>query len=466
MRTIDYTAEGLIVRKILSGMIGNPDVLQGIIPLWSKDAFPSSQANDVAEMCVKFQEAHGGCPGNAIITVLAEWAAGKQEDQIGLVDKLIQEAMGEPLLEDGAAVNHVVASARQLFEGTRLKRTMEETNILVERGELDKAREKIFSFAPLAQEDHPCIDVMHDRNALRDAMTRAAQPSLIEYPQGLKDFFGNRLRRGSFISFMGPDKVGKSFWLQDLAFLGCIQRRRVLYCEVGDLTQGEVMERFAQRSTGLPSADSTVDWPLEMARSDNEAKGWDVRMVPKRLEAMTYEKAYQAFRKLRRNKIKSGDSFLKLECAPAGQMKVRDIRTRIQRLMRVGWKPDIVCVDYADILAPPAGVREDREQINTNWIQLSALRQEFDCAVITASQTDAKAYDERYLISRKNFSNDKRKLAHVTGMIGINQTSDEKEKGLCRLNWVVGRRGKYSDKRVCYVAGCLDVARPHVLSIW
>jgi hypothetical protein len=68
------------------------------------------------------------------------------------------------------------------------------------------------------------------------------------------------------------------------------------------------------------------------------------------------------------------------------------------------------------------------------------------------------------LIGREHFSEDKRKMAHVTGMVGINQTRREKERGVYRLNWVVLREGEFIEEHCVHVAGCLGLANPAMKS--
>ena len=82
---------------------------------------------------------------------------------------------------------------------------------------------------------------------------------------------------------------------------------------------------------------------------------------------------------------------------------------------------------------------------------------------MTATQADAASYKQD-TIDSSNFSEDKRKLAHVTGMVGINSSEAEKEFGLQRLNWIVLRESDFNSSRCVHVAGCLDVGNPAILS--
>jgi hypothetical protein len=125
-----------------------------------------------------------------------------------------------------------------------------------------------------------------------------------------------------------------------------------------------------------------------------------------------------------------------------------------------------VVIDYADLLLGPlAGGGESREQVNATWKGLSKMRQDLRCLVLTATQANADAY-EADALNRRNFSEDKRKHAHVSGMFALNQSDAEYKQGVYRINWLDRRDEPYSQREFCYVAGCLAVARPMMMSYY
>jgi hypothetical protein len=163
----------------------------------------------------------------------------------------------------------------------------------------------------------------------------------------------------------------------------------------------------------------------------------------------------------------SSTSLLKLECTSNSTTNVGNIRTSIDEEIKLGWVPDVVVIDYADILAPETGTSamDFRQQTNRTWQALRRLSQDYHILVVTATQSDAASYDTQ-LLTRKNFSEDKRKYAHVTGMVGINQNEEQKEIGVFRLNWILLREGIYYESRCVTVAGSLNIANPAILSTW
>jgi replicative DNA helicase len=154
----------------------------------------------------------------------------------------------------------------------------------------------------------------------------------------------------------------------------------------------------------------------------------------------------------------------RLSCHPNGSMSVPGIETRLDAWGRAGWKPDIVVIDYADILAPIDTRQDKRHQVDETWKRLRGLSQKRHVCVITASQADAASYKVKTL-DKSNFSESKTKLAHVNAFIGINATADERDKQLRRLNFIVRREESYSEQECLYVAGCLAIANPMIVTI-
>lgn len=96
-------------------------------------------------------------------------------------------------------------------------------------------------------------------------------------------------------------------------------------------------------------------------------------------------------------------------------------------------------------------------------MECRGLAQKWHALLVSATQADAASFN-RPTMDESNFSEDKRKFGHVTGMLGINQTPDEKDRGVQRLNWIVLREDEFSTARCVHVAGCRSIARPVIRS--
>lgn len=164
-----------------------------------------------------------------------------------------------------------------------------------------------------------------------------------------------------------------------------------------------------------------------------------------------------------RKKVKSKDAYLKLSCHFNSTLSVDGIENVLQDWERDGWIPDVIVIDYADILKMEYPNMEGRDRINETWKRLRALSQRRHCLLVSATQSDASSYD-RNILKMGNFTDDRRKIDSVTGMVGINQTEHEKKRGIVRLNWISLRDDDFHPSSCVHVAGCLSIANPAICS--
>jgi hypothetical protein len=299
------------------------------------------------------------------------------------------------------------------------------------------------------------------------------EDDLFSYPGDGASFWAGQLQRDCFVAILAPEKTGKSMDLVDIAVRAAKARRRVAYFEAGDMTEKQVCRRFAARISRHPRRIRNMSFPCEMpypdairvVRTNNVAEAEVRYRTLPFAEPLSEANIRELLTKFRKKEVRSNDEYIRLSCHSTGTLTVKKIESIIQGWIVEGWVPDVVIIDYADIIAAPshATKMDERGQINATWLQMRALSQSLHCLLVTATQADADSYG-RDLITRKNFSGDKRKLAHVTAMMGINMTAEEKRKGITRRNWIVLREGAYSPDEVIHVAGCLAVCNPWVVS--
>jgi hypothetical protein len=156
------------------------------------------------------------------------------------------------------------------------------------------------------------------------------------------------------------------------------------------------------------------------------------------VKELTEEEAVEAYKEFfithkRRFKLSTHASY---------SLTVPEIESKLQAWKRDdGFVPDVVVIDYADLLIAP-GVKDERDKQHQVWGKLRGVSQNWHCLLVTATQADADSYSKSVL-SEKNFSEDKRKHGHVTAEFGLNQDPKGREKklGIMRLNKIMIREG-------------------------
>jgi len=452
--------EGKDERIILTGMITDDSVLGNVNDKWDGQLFGSKWSNIVAEWCCDYFDTYSKAPNGDIEGLFSTWASGtKDKATIKLVEEFLTQLSGNyKRISKKTNTRYVIDKASRHFNRIQMARLAEELTADLDRGKVKGAIKRVAAFNKIEMGAGSAINMLADKQAIRDAFDEKDE-SLIVYPDALGVFFKKALQRDALIAAMGPEKSAKTFWLMDMTWRAVEQGRKTAFFAVGDMSQNQMVRRFATRGAQRPLQDGIWRIPTAMTVDPME----DTPEVSYKEEAarkpMTKTQAWKGFQKLKRG----GDNF-KLSCHPNSSINVAGIRSILSGWERNGWVPDVVVIDYADILAPPSGSgQESREQVNATWKQLRALSQANHCLVLTATQADAQSYNANTL-SRSNFSEDKRKMAHVTGLFGLNSTDEERKAGCMRLNWIVLRDSPFSASDVVHTAGSLAVANPSMLS--
>jgi hypothetical protein len=325
--------------------------------------------------------------------------------------------------------------------------------------------------------------------------------------------------KGGFVALLAPEKRGKTFMLMDMAIRAVRQGKRVAFFQAGDMTESQMIMRIAihlskknnnEKYTGKmlePVRDCVLNLNGQCNKPEREGMidvfpGKTVEQLKKEitladiLEAIKEEPKYRPCHNCSdydnkrlgsvwmkqvttgvltmQEGIKHWRSFFrkykhkfKLSTHPNGTLAVKDIRALLDIWeRRDDFLPDLVIIDYADLLEPDIPSKEFRQQQNTIWKALRGLSQDKnEPLVVTATQADAASYDAQFL-RMKNFSEDKRKYAHVTAMYGLNQDPHGREKklGILRINEIVIREGSFDNTSQVYVLQNLSRGLPVITS--
>lgn len=447
-------------KLILTGMIVDRAVVARVAARWTEDLFRTKWCNLVGKWCVDYFAKFDDAPRGAIEGIYESWSDKADEDLVELAGKFLGTLSGEyEDRKDELNANYIIDLAGDYFNAVRLQKLTEAIQGDLATGHLQDAETKLAKYGRVELGGGAGINVLQDKDAIREAFEQAGE-TVVKYPSAIGSFMRDALERDAFIAFMGPEKRGKSFWLLDLAWRSILQKRKVAFFEVGDMSQNQIMRRFMVRASGRPMKANTLKIPKTI---EHDEEGLNVLHETREYKrGLSWNKAWKAVQHIAKDKTGDG-GMLRLSCHPNSTLSVHGMSSILQVWEREGWTPDIVVVDYADILAPPRGTVDSRDGINQTWKGLRALSQKLHCLVVTATQADAMSYSAE-LLTKSNFSEDKRKFAHTTGMIGLNANSNEKDMGVTRLNWLVLREDRFDEQQCVYAAGCLGLANPCIKS--
>ncbi len=465
------TIEGQKSRKILIGMIVDKMVLSKLSPIWKMDMFRSKWENIVSKWCANYYRRFRKAPKDKIEQLYAAWAEKhKDKSTVDIVGKFLGGLSGEyEQMRKGINADLLVDSAAAYFTETEITRRIEKAQGYIASGEIDRAIE-LFPKDKVEVGLGSGIDLWQDVDgAIEDCLVDIDSEILISYPGAAGEFFQSHLSRDSFVAVLAPEKRGKTFQLVDWAFrASVIDKRKVAFFEIGDMSRKQVRRRYVSRLMRRPAYNPTLIWPYKVMMPErisynaeeeiSYVSGTEHKFA--KPKAIDIERAYE--------KVNDLECKFKLSVHPTRSINVEGIRSVLDRWEDAeGYIPDVIAIDYADILAPPneAARFEYRQQIDISWQQMRNLSQEKHCLVLTATQAKRSGYAKKVL-EMDDISEEKRKIAHVTGLVGVNVTPQEKINHVARLNWVAVREGSFDETTCVHVARCLPIADSICCSTW
>ena len=127
---------------------------------------------------------------------------------------------------------------------------------------------------------------------------------------------------------------------------------------------------------------------------------------------------------------------------PTKGATVQTIRSYIQRLQAIhNFTPDLICLDYADLLRGAKGYADKRFELEGNYEELRAMGQEFKIAILTADQTNRSGLDmEVVTISQIGESYAKATVCDL--IMTVSRTMEDKQANTGRLFIAKSRLGR------------------------
>jgi len=510
-------------RRIVIGMVVSTDYLGRIHRLWKPSLLSSPELKTVAEWCIEYFREFGEAPDRNIEALYMERLQRSQlskteAEYIALLLESLSDEYGREGLFNSA---YLYDRTIQHLKAMELEQHSEQVQELIEAGEIAEAERLARTYVPtILSEEDTGIDLASEQalERVERAFTETFQ-QVLSYPGALGEMWNEHLVRGGFFTLLAPEKRGKSFFLLEMALRAIRQKANVAFFEAGDMTESQVLRRIcvyiAQRSDRerycqerFRAVGDCVLNQLDLCtRADRNCDcgifdgGLDVSTYYKSLDQLvtleTLSRKYEEFpdyapcdsyvcdkrrptvwlervpetRPLTANMAKREirkffrrwKRRFRLITYPAGTLTVSEVKARLDEWERYdGFVPDVIAIDYADLLsADDSRISEFRHRQDFVWKSLRALSQERHALVITATQADAESYRKGRL-SISNFSEDKRKLSHVTAQYGLNQDpfGREKKLGIMRINEIVVREGAFSSDNEVYVLQDLAIGRP------
>ena len=138
--------------------------------------------------------------------------------------------------------------------------------------------------------------------------------------------------------------------------------------------------------------------------------------------------------------VKDLDAQLIIKEYPTKSASPNTIRAHLERLAQRDIKPDLIIVDYADLLRPNVVRKEKRHELETIYEDLRAIAQEGKCPCFTASQTNRSGLNAE-VITMESISEAFNKCFVADFIFSVSRTIQDKSTNGGRIFIAKNRNG-------------------------
>ena len=440
-----------VERRVLSNLIMSTSLVAKCRKAGDPSLFESSLSRIVATWVWEFFDRFGEAPGTAISDIYQQKATDLKDADAEMVKEYLDTCSDEWMPTNVALATD---SAIKYFQQRSLALLVEKLQRAVASGDTSGGMHAIADFTKPDVRQSQVVNMFKDAATISNAFENDEE-EIFTMPGVLGSIIGPFIQE-DFIAFIGPPKSGKTWWLMTVAVQAALQGKHVLYVSL-EMSEKQVVRRFWQMLTGTTRYGEEVPWAVFKYDDNGVAHIEDYVWTPPRVDASVeaIEKAQRGFRMMSRG------GHLELRTFATGTLSVRGLEAELKDMeVYEGFVPEVICVDYADIMDLGPG-NDEREKINRTWKALRGLASSRKCMVATVSQTGRATVGGEQDAAENQISEDIRKVAHVTKMITINHTPTEKKRGITRLDCNTTRDGApVNDTVVCTT--CLAMGRPYL----
>ena len=209
------------------------------------------------------------------------------------------------------------------------------------------------------------VDIGHDYNVgIEERLTKSTRITIKTPWDIINDVMDGGLGEGELGVVVAPSGVGKTWLLQTIA-AGALKKGFTVVHYTLELNETYVGLRYDTVFSGISTQN------IKFHREE-------VKKIIDSLEGRMVIKYY-----------------------PTRAATVNTISAHLKQLELKDIKPDLVIVDYADILRDNSGMREVRHQLGSIYEDLRGLAGEFEVPIWTASQANRSALDEDVIEATK-----------------------------------------------------------------
>jgi archaellum biogenesis ATPase FlaH len=380
--------------KALAILITDRDFLQQIADIVSPDYFDNDAGKWIMKKTLQYFNEYKTVPTMEVFKVEVEGI--NQELQSVAVKDLLKQAYKESKATD---LNFVKDTFLDFCKNQTLKGALIKSVDLLELGDYDDIRTLIDRALKAGTER----DIGHEYIAQLEDRFREEARNTVETPWPLiNKLLCGGLGQGDLGMIAGGPGGGKSWALVAIGAQAVKTGHTVIHYTL-ELSEKYVGKRYDACLTEIPVG--------------------DVHLYKEKVK----------------EKIENLRGGLYIREYPAGQATVNTIHSHLEKCIQQGIKPDLVIIDYADLLTSKAS-KEKRDKLDDIYTNLRGLATEMKLPIWTASQVNRSGARED-IIQGDRMAESYTKMMVTDFAMSLSRSAEDKENGVGRWHIMKNRYG-------------------------
>ncbi len=430
-KSLDFESE----KRILINIILNDDYCSRILPLLKDDYFPSDATRTIISWVREYYESYNTAPKTHINTIFEEEGRTLEPSTLNQVQSILQH-LSDVADTNIGNIDYLCDKAVKFLHAKDIKLKIKVAQQHIDNNQPEKAQ--IVLDTPFTGQDK-ILPVVHwgDKKYLRGVVRK-----MVQHSDDDKAFFRYRGRVGTFLG-----NIDRGWFIAKRVIFSpmfdCVANQHGI-CALKERTGvGQLIEPGGE----LPPYEEVPDWVrCEACRGTPKfiPTAWKEPVTKLQYKQEEYFKRAYAF-------MKMYGKYCRTIFRPSRTCTVSTLQHDLDNLIKYeNFVPEIVVIDYADLMIPERVNSQRRFDLDTVWEGLRALGQDRKVLVVSASQTNRSSADAKY-VRDIDIAEDFSKIAKLDLGIGICQTPEMKLNGEMNLNKIANRHGEFVYHHTCTV---------------
>jgi hypothetical protein len=477
-------------RRVIESLVFCKDVLADLVDVADPIYFKNDINKKIVNWCKLFYSNYKDSPKDSLFEM--EIKSDQHEYFVELVRSMVERNKGiqhnSEFLKDKAI---------KFFKKRELEIVQGNIKALLDKDLIDDAENEVLNYKKTTKKLIKAFDPFDNP----EEIFQYKDAGLFKFPGALGEFMGE-LYRGWLVAISGGFKRGKSFALQEFFFNCLLNRLRVGFISL-EMTQIDMKERLARRFLSLADTQGLYRVPVfDCLKNQNGKCIYPTRVgsgcllvngkrpiytsppamrhkvcthcmgsidfEPTTWYELLYKKEWDPSTVISDvSKLKAHyGHFAKMRSFPRFSASLKDIKHELDVWHNMlNFFPDVLIIDYADIIKPNSSKLAGFEKEDEIWMELAQIASEYNILLVTATQINRNGLAAE-MQTEEHMSKWIGKLAHINVWVTLNQLDEEKAAHIMKWGILEHRHKQFNKQDMCYVIQDIGIGQMNLGSYY